>query len=47
MQHEGILVPLPEIEVLPPALGAQSLIYWTSREVLEVLLDVRDFKGTT
>ena len=47
MQHKEILVPWPEIEAVAPALGAQSLIYWASREVLEVILDVRDFKGTT
>ena len=30
------LVPRPGIEPGPPALGAQSLSHWTTREVLEV-----------
>ena len=30
----GILVPLPRIEPMPPALEAQSLNHWTTREVL-------------
>ena len=29
----GILVPLPGVSPLPPALEAQSLNHWTSREV--------------
>ena len=29
----GILVPRPGIEPVPPALGAQSLNHWTTREV--------------
>ena len=31
----GILVPQPEIERAPPALGAWSLNQWTAREVQE------------
>ena len=30
----GILVPQSGIEPMPPALGAQSLNHWTTREVL-------------
>ena len=29
----GILVPQPEMEPVPPAVGARSLNYWTTREV--------------
>ena len=29
----GILAPRPGIEPMPPALGAQSLNHWTTREV--------------
>ena len=32
------LVPQPEIEHQPPALGVQSLSHWTSREVLESVI---------
>ena len=31
----GIIVPLPGIELVPPALGAQGLNHWTTREVLK------------
>ena len=33
----GMLVPRPGIEPVPPALGAQSLNHWTTREVPAVL----------
>ena len=29
----GVLVPWPGIETVPPAVGTQSLNYWTTREV--------------
>ena len=32
----GILVPQPGIEPVPPALEAQSLNHWTTREVPRV-----------
>ena len=32
------LVPRPGIELGPPALGAQSLTHWTTREVPDTLL---------
>ena len=33
----GIIVPLPGIELVPPALGAQGLNHWTTREVRKAL----------
>ena len=40
MRQAGILliVPGPGIELVPPAFGAQSLNYWTAREVPSVLI---------
>ena len=32
----GILVPQPGIESMPPAVEAQSLNHWTTREVLQM-----------
>ena len=34
----GILVPQPGIKPMPPALEAQSLNHWTTREVLLFLI---------
>ena len=34
----GILVPQQQIEPAPPALQAQSLNHWTTREVLNTLI---------
>ena len=35
MQQMGVLVPQPGIKPMPPALAAQSLNYWTAREILQ------------
>ena len=37
MTH-GIVVPQQQIETAPPALEAQSLNHWTTREVLNTLI---------
>ena len=42
MQPCGILVPWPEIESVPSALGAQSLNYWNAREVPQFLVFLRN-----
>ena len=35
MQHAGVLFPRPGMEPVPPALEAQILNHWTTREVLK------------
>ena len=37
------LVPWPGIELRPPALGAQSLSHWTTRDVPSIFSDSMDF----
>ena len=45
--HAGILVPGPGIEPMPPALGAEGLKHWTTREVPPLLfLNVSKFSFT-